>query len=367
MSSHESNVPDVDGRPIGFALVGLGRFATQQILPAFAAAEYSRPVAFVTGDVGKGRKAAQQHGVDPRHVFTYDQFELLADVPGLDVVYVLTPPALHAEYVLRAARIGKHVLVEKPMAPTERECRRMIAACAAAGRKLMVGYRVHYEPHNQRLVEWARGGLHGPVRYLECETTMPTPVGRDWRFDRRLGGGGALFDVGIYGLHAARWLTGAEPVEIRAHAFNDPADDRFHDVERTIVFQLRFPGGVFANCVGSFAHATRNRIRVVAADGWYELEPATTYAGQRLFHGAGDALHPMELPPVNQFAAELDHMAECVRRDRTPRTPGEEGRRDVRLMQLIYQSAQRGRPVGVPHEADRQDAELLRPQALNRL
>lgn len=340
-------LPDAQRR-LGFAIVGLGSFATRQILPSMKDTTLCRPAAFVTGSRRKGESFANRYGVDPRHIYDYDTMAQLRDDADVDVVYVITPPGLHAEHTIKAAEAGKHVMCEKPMATSVEDCRRMIDACKAAGKKLMIGYRVHYEPHNRRAIEFGRTKKYGDMRSIDAAAGFDIGGRRQWRLDKKLAGGGCLFDIGIYALNATRYLTGEEPVELNAMISNPPGDNRFSDeVEGNITWQMKFPSGVLANCISSYASSPMNRYRVTCTEGWYELDPATNYWGIRMRHGRGDDAQFDRIQEVNQFAAEMDHVARCILDDRTPDTPGEEGLRDVDLMLKIYEAAKTGRTVKV--------------------
>jgi predicted dehydrogenase len=342
--------PRVPGPPpprLGFAVVGLGKLALCEVLPAFALTERCRPTALVSGDPDKARAVARRYGIDPRSIYDYKNYDSLRDNPSVDVVYVILPNSMHEEFTIRAAQAGKHVLCEKPMAPTAAACKTMIAACARANRKLMIAYRVHYEPYNQKMMELGRQKPYGPIRFIVSDTVQDVGGAGQWRLDPVLAGGGSLVDIGIYSLNAARYLTGEEPAEVSAMTFSDPKEPRFSKVEMSIAFQLRFPGGALANCTSSYGTGMVNRYRVMAAAGWYGLEPATKYRGLHMFRGRGEITEQVELREVNHFAAEMDHLAACVAEDRPPKTPGEEGLRDVRLIEQIYEAARTGKTIKV--------------------
>jgi predicted dehydrogenase len=344
----QDGLPKVPGAPprrLGFAVVGLGKLALGEVLPAFALTERCRPTALVSGDPDKARAVARHYGIDPRSLYDYKNYDALRDNPAVDVVYVILPNAMHEEYTVRAAQAGKHVLCEKPMAPTTEACERMIAACDKAGRKLMIAYRVHYEPYNQTMMELGRRKPYGPIRFIVSDTVQDVGRAGQWRLDAKLAGGGSLVDIGVYSLNAARYLTGEEPAEVSAMTFSDPKQPRFREVEMSTAFQLCFPSGALANCTSSYGTGSVNRYRVMAAEGWYGLEPATAYRGLRMFRGHGQNTEQVTLREVNHFAAEMDHLAACVAEDRRPKTPGEEGLRDVRLIERIYESARTGKTL----------------------
>ena len=341
-----------EDRKVGFAVVGLGGYSMGQILPNFKNTAHCKPVALVTGEPDtKGKKVAEQYGIDPAKVCNYDQMvERLRDDPAVQVVYVVTPTGLHLDHTLKGFAAGKHVLCEKPMASDEGECDRMIAAGKDAGRKLMIGYRVQYDPYNLRAIEWARQQKFGPVRHVDAPISFNTGGKLTWRNDPKLnGGGGPLMDLGIYSVQAARYITGEEPSSLTATVYRPEGDPRFPPgVESRAAWTFQFPGGATATGFCAWDTAGQNRYRVGCEKGTYELDPATSYTGRRMFtvNGQGRRDEVTDLPPdANQFAAMLDHMAECVMRDRPPKTPGEEGRRDVFLMKRIYDAGRTGGAV----------------------
>src|SRR3954465_3337120 len=234
-------VPEPPGKKLGWAIVGLGSLAINQILPAFAKCEKSRVVALVSGHPDKAAKLAARYGVDPKRIYNYENYDTLADNPEVDVVYVVLPNSMHAEYTVRAHRAGKHVLSEKPMATSVADGQAMIEAARKAGKKLMVAYRCRYEPFNKEMIRMAREQELGPVKVVVADHGFNIGDPTQWRLKKALAGGGSLMDIGIYSLQAARYITGEEPVEINAFTYSTPGDVRFQEVEETINFQLRFP------------------------------------------------------------------------------------------------------------------------------
>jgi predicted dehydrogenase len=338
-------LPELPGRRLGWAVVGLGRLAVHQILPALADCRRSKLTGLVSGSPAKASHLARLHGVDPRHVYSYERYDDIANDPEIDIVYVVLPNSMHAEYTIRALKAGKHVLCEKPMATTPSECEQMIAAARAADRKLMIAYRLHYEPFNRELARIARDPSEmGQARIVEAEAGFPIGDPAQWRLRRKMAGGGSLMDIGIYALQAARTLAGEEPVEVSAMIHSAPSDARFVEVEENVTFQLRFPGGILASCISSYG-TLLNRFRVFKTQGSAELEPALFYSGQRLRIYHGNSVEERELPRIDHFRAEMDHLSECVTSGKQPDTPGEEGLRDQRVMAAIYESARGGGTV----------------------
>lgn len=334
-------------RKIGYAVVGLGSYATRQIMPNFANCEHSRLVALVSGTPAKLEQYGTQYDVPKTHRYSYADFDKIKDNPDIDAVYIILPNALHAEYSIRAAQAGKHVMCEKPMAISVAECQAMIAASKKANRKLMIGYRSRFEPYNRLAIDLAQKGYVGKTQLISSAHGFPIRPGQ-WRIDKPLSGGGSMMDIGIYSLNAARYLTGENPVEVTAVESTDKSDPRFLTVEDRIAFLLRFPSGIVADCISSYS-SNHNSYRVSGTEGWIDMEPATSYVGQTMRIKKGEKPENRTLPEggKTQFAGQLDHLSQCIMENRTPIVAGEEGLTDMRIIEAIYRSMKSGQPVKI--------------------
>ncbi|RYE89864.1 MAG: Gfo/Idh/MocA family oxidoreductase [Myxococcales bacterium] len=341
------------GRTIGWAVVGLGKFTTERLLPAFAHCHHSRLAALVSGSTEKLGRLGEQHGVPAEHRYDYSAFERLRDDRSVDAVYIVLPNALHAEYTIRAARAGKHVLCEKPMATSSADALAMINICRASQRLLMIAYRARFEPHNRAAIAAVRAGEVGALRGVVADHARPldpADPADGWRTRHALAGGGSLVDIGIYGLNAARYLTGEEPLEVSGMVTSPAGDERFTEVEETASFLLRFPSGAVATGTSSYGAERIKRVHAYGSQGRLELDPATEYEGNRLRIGSGPDMAPRDVPPGDQFALQIDHLSRCILDGTAPLTPGEEGLRDMYLIEAIYQSARTGERVQLdPH------------------
>jgi len=333
-------------RRLGFALVGLGQLSEGQLAPAFRNTRYCRLAGLVSGHPDKARQWAQKYGVPEKSVYGYDTFDRIQDDPSVDVVYVVLPNSMHAEFTIRAARAGKHVLCEKPMAITVKECDEMIAACRAANRQLAIGYRLHFEPFNLEMARLAHEKTLGEVKVIEASAGFRIGDPAQWRLDKALSGGGSLVDIGIYALQAARQIAGAEPVSVTAEAtVTEPA--KFRGIDESVLFDLKFPNGVVASCLSTYA-ANVTRHFAGAERGSFELSPGLYYHGIRgHVTEANGPTREMTFPDIDQFAAEMDAFARCILDGRPTSVPGEEGRRDVRIIAAIYEAAASGRAVAL--------------------
>ena len=339
-------------RRLGVAVVGLGHLSLLQILPGFGQAQHVRVSALVSGERDKARAVAAQYGVEEANLYDYASFDRLRDNPDVDIVYIVLPNAMHAEFTIRAAQAGKHVLCEKPMATSVADAQHMVDACRQAGRKLMIAYRCQYEPHHRALVAAARSGKYGPIKLIEAVNGQNNADNGQWRHDVAMAGGGSLPDVGLYCLNAARYITGEEPVEITGRLTRPKDDNRFRQVEDVVSFTLGFPSGTLANCSTGYSLHDSRWLRVHMPEASISLDPAFGYsdiamATSRVANRA-NTMTRLQFPPHNQFAAEMDHFAQALDAGVEPHTPGEEGLQDQKLITAIYQAAEAGSTIKLP-------------------
>ena len=339
---------------IGFAVVGLGRLSLQQIIPALATCGKARLAALVSGSPVKLALTARQYGIPDQNCHDYENFDRLVDNRDVDVVYIVLPNAMHREFTERAARAGKHVLCEKPMATSVADAEAMIAACAAARVKLMIAYRIQYQPHNRHMLSLVRNGRYGRLVSLQSVNvqTVAENGADQWRHKRAMSGGGSLPDIGLYCLNTARFLTGEEPYEVSAQQFSPEGDPRYAEVEETMSFTMRLPSGTLVQSLTSYGAREDKYYRLNFERATVELRHAYDYKGQRLFVSRKDGTMTEETEIViaakDQFAAEMEHMATCILEGRQPNTPGEEGLQDQKLMEAIYDAARTGQPLALP-------------------
>ena len=326
-------------RKTGYAVIGLGRIASH-FMPGVLNTTNSRITALVSGHREKAERIAAEYGVPPSSIYSYENFDEIAHNPAVDAVYVGLPNSMHAEYTIRAAKAGKHVLCEKPMSNTVAEAEAMIAACKKANVKLMIAYRCHYEPTNLRAVQLIRSGAIGQVQAIESAFGYNSAPG-EWRLNKKLAGGGPLFDVGIYSLNACRYLTGEEPERFTAVASTIDHDGRFDQVEENLSWTMRFPSGIVTACNTTYGGAMNGYYIVHGSKGWIEASPAFNYDGEHLraefWETKLDEPNPARDP--SHFQAQAEHFSHCIQNGLTPKTPGEEGLRDMRYITEIYRAA----------------------------
>jgi predicted dehydrogenase len=337
---------------VGFAVVGLGELTVEEVLPALVEGKRSKLSALVSGNRDKALEVSRKYGLPDDSVYTYENFDQIAQNPEVDAVYIVLPNSMHADFTERAARAGKHVLCEKPMANTVEECERMISACKSANVRLMIAYRCQYEPHHHQIRRMVQEQEFGKIKMIEAINGQNMDAPDQWRLKRKLAGGGALPDVGLYCLNTVRFVLGEEPIEVFGRTYSTPNDPRFLEVEENVAWQMRFESGVIANCLTGYGHYEARRYRLFAERAWFGMDPAFAYRGLRIQVGrASERLQVVEeqrYGEQNQFALEFDHFARCVQENLEPFTPGEEGLQDVKIMAAIYQSAREGRAIELP-------------------
>ena len=345
-------LPVAPSRKVGWAIVGLGQLALEEIMPAFAGCHSSEPVALVSGHPDKARKVAAAYGIKREAIYDYESYDRLAEDKSVEVIYIVLPNSMHADFTIRGLRAGKHVLCEKPMAVSVAECESMIAEAKKAERQLGVAYRLHSEPLNRKVIELCAEKKFGRIKSFtssNCQDVKAPNI----RLSKVLGGG-PVGDVGIYSINAARYVTGEEPVEVTALAHQPTDDPRFREVPESVVFTMRFPSGVLATCDCSFGVGESRRYRVHCAKGFIEMDPAFSYRGLRLRTKSGETEGTqtaenaeMLIEEVDHFTAEMDHFSQVVRDGIPLRTPGAMGLADMRVLAAIMEAARTGRTVKV--------------------
>ena len=329
-------------RKIRYVVIGAGKIAQVAVLPAFQhAAENSTLVGIVSSDADKRAVLAKRYAVP--HAGDYDHLEELLEVARADAAYIAVPNGLHREITERVARAGVHVLCEKPMAETVDDCTAMIDVCKQRGVKLMVAYRLHFEAANLSAIEIVKSGVLGEPRIFSSVFTSMVPQG-DVRTQGELVGG-ALYDLGVYQINAARYLFQDEPVEVLASC-QTGFDERFTDVDGTTTAILRFSSGRVAQLTASLAATRSSSYRIIGTQGELRVEPAFDYTTELKHHlTIGDKTSVRSFPVRDQFAPELLHFSECILHDREPEPSGEEGRADVRIVRAIFRAAETGKAV----------------------
>ena len=324
-------------KKLGIALVGLGGYSSGQLAPALQETEFCKLTGIVTGTPAKEKQWADQYGIPQKNIYNYENYDDIADNEDIDIIYVVLPNSMHAEYTIRAAQAGKHVICEKPMALSVQECQEMIDACQKANVKLGMGYRLHFEPHNQEVMRIGQEKAFGKVNYIACGAGYRMGDNWDqWRLQKKLAGTGALGNMGVYAMQAAIYTMGENPLYVQAQEFKT-MPKKFDETDETVTFQFEFPSGAVANMETSH-NASINYLYVTADNGWVELQPYSPYSGIQGSTHKG----PLELPQVNQQARQMDSFAQCILNNQPTQVPGEMGMRDVQIIDAILQSIKAG-------------------------
>lgn len=336
-------------KQIGFAVVGLGALSRTAILPAFRRVKKGRLVALVSRDKKKAAALAAQHKIP--EAYSVDDFAACLSNPAVSAVYIVTPPGLHEEFAVAAARAGKHVLCEKPLAATVAQSARMVEACRQNNVLLMTAYRKYFEPGCLHLKQLIRTGRLGRIDTIHTSFSELFVPGKSipWLLDPGLSGGGPLMDLGIYCVNTARWLVDENPVQVSAQSWT-LRSDIFHDVEEGISFRLRFPSGLVVDASSTYSAALSSFIVVQGTKGWISLAPAYPFDEVRLLSGKiGRRFVRRRFRNLDEFALEISAFASAVRGRKAVAPDGAEGHRDMIILHSIYESARKQAPVGISY------------------
>lgn len=331
-------------RKIGYCIIGLGRIADHH-MRGIAQSSTSRITGLVSGHPDKAERIAAQYGVPTNSIYRYENIEQIRENKDIDAVIVCLPNSMHAEYTIRSAKSSKHVLCEKPMAISVAECEQMISACQSANVKLMIAYRLHYEPITLKTIQLIRDGAIGKIEAIDSANGFNIAP-NEWRSTRSLGGGGPLMDVGIYSLNATRYLTGEDPIAFTAIATTPDQDGRFQGVEENLAWTMKFPSGAVASCITTYGASMPGYYKVFGSKGWIEVD-SFGYQGLHLTgNHRSDRNSPQTTlneqnpePDPKQFVRQIDHFSRCILANRTPDTSGQEGLKDMQHIQSIYKAA----------------------------
>lgn len=321
---------------LGVALVGLGYYSTDLLAPALQQTKECYLAGIVTGTPSKAEAWKTKYNIPDKNIYNYENFDQVANNPDIDVIYIVLPPSMHREYVVRAANAGKHVWCEKPMAVTAQECQEMIDACKKNKLSLAIGYRLHHEPNTQEYRRIINKQLLGKVLKLNCAAGYRDNRTNHWKQKREMGGG-VMYDMGVYAIQGARLGSGMEPVRIVSANTSTTRPEIYKDgLDETTEAVLEFPGGVLANIKTSFGENI-NFLDIECEKGSINMSPYSGYNGVKGKSPLGEINHPYDVPW--QQARQMDDDAKAIKEGKAMLVPGEEGLRDIRIVQAIYQSA----------------------------
>jgi predicted dehydrogenase len=339
------------GKRIGYAVVGLGSISQVAVLPAFANSKKARLIAVVSGDKAKAAKYAQQFGAS--QACTYDEFSRCLENPQIQAVYIATPQGEHEKYAIAAAKAGKHVLCEKPLAATVQQARRMVDTCRRHSVLFMTAYRKYFEPSSVMLKKMITSGELGRIDILHTLFSEFRAYGDNspaWLFSKKLAGGGPLTDLGVYCVNTTRWLVDEDP--IAASGVSWARDKRrYKEVEEGIAFRLDFKSGLVLQGTTAYSAAFSSFVHVHGEKGWAELGPAFAFEEERRLCGkVGGKWFDKTFPAIDEFALEIDELASCINESREPEPNGEQGLRDVIIIDAIYRAVKQRRTVAIKYQ-----------------
>jgi len=336
------------GKRIGYAVVGLGSISQTAVLPAFAHSKKAEVMAVVSGDKEKARNLAAQFGAS--HAYSYAEYPQCLQNPQVHAVYIATPPCEHEKYTIQAAKAGKHVLCEKPLAATVQQARNMVVTCRRNKVQFMTAYRKYFEPGSVLLKRMISRGDLGRIDVIHTLFSELRPFGDNspaWLFSKKLCGGGPLTDLGVYCVNTCRWLVNENPNAASAVTWvRDPR--RYKEVEEGVAFRLHFPSGLILQGTAAYSAAFASFVHIHGEKGWAELAPAFAFEEERRLSGKiKGKWFEKTFKPLDEFVLEIDYFAECVQKGRKPEPDGEQGLRDIIIIQAVYEAVKRDRLVKI--------------------
>jgi predicted dehydrogenase len=338
------------GKQIGYAVVGLGSISQVAVLPAFAHSKKAKLVAVVSGDKNKAKKFAQDFNANA--AYTYDEFSQCLTNSQVDAVYIATPPGEHEKYAVAAAKAGKHVLCEKPLAATVKQARNMVNTCRRNKVLFMTAYRKYFEPSSLALKKMITTGELGRIDIIHTLFAEHRPLGDNspsWLFSKKLCGGGPLTDLGVYCINTTRWLVDEDPIS--ATGISWVRDKRrYKEVEEGVAFRLDFKSGIVLQGTAAYSAAFSSFVHVHGEKGWAELGPAFAFEEERRLSGkVSGKWFDKTYEPIDEFVLEIDAFADCIREGRESEPTGEQGLRDIIIIDAIYRAVKQRRTVAIKY------------------
>ena len=341
-----TTLPDetYNGPILKVAILGLGNYANR-VADAMVSCKKAKLTGVISGTPSKIKTWQSKFNIPEKNCYNYENYDAIKDNPDIDAVYVITPNGLHSEEVIRVARAGKQAICEKPMAISVKEGEEMIEACKKANVKLLVGYRMHFEPHTLEIIRMRKAGEFGKITFFQGLSGFIIGDPNQWRLNPKLSGGGSMMDIGIYSVNGSRYMTGEDPIWVNAvETKNDPV--KFvQGIDETIQFQLGFPSGAVASCLSTYSMNWLDRFFLDGTEGFAELYPATGYDPTQGRTNKG----PLDFPFIPHQTIQMDEMAGIILEGKKPILPvdGEEALKDLKIIEGIYKSAQTGKTVNL--------------------
>ena len=333
-----------DGPVLRVAIMGLGSYGNR-VAEAMKTSTKAKLVGAISGTPSKIKDWQSKYGIPEKNCYTYENFDQVKNNPDIDAVYVITPNALHRDQVIRVAKAGKHVICEKPMAINAKEGQEMVDACEKAKVKLLVGYRMHFEPKTLEIIRMRKDGELGKIMFFQGLTGFRIGDPNQWRLNKQLAGGGAMMDIGIYSINGARYMVGEEPVWVTAQETKTNPEKFKEGVDETIQFQLGFPSGAVASCLSTYSMSYLDRFFLTGEKGFAELLPSTGYGPIKGRTNVGE----LNQPHVTHQTVQMDEMAGIILEGKQPIVPvdGAEGVKDMKIIDAIFLAAKTGKKVDI--------------------
>lgn len=341
LSGNDINV-SYDGPVLRVAIMGLGSYGTR-VAEAMRSCKKAKLVGVISGTPSKIKDWQTKYGIPEKNCYNYKDFDKIRDNPDIDAVYVITPNALHKDQVIRVAKAGKQVICEKPMSVNASDAQQMVDACKKAGVKLLIGYRMHFEPKTLEIVRMRKEGAFGKVLFFQGLSGFTIGNPNQWRMQKELSGGGAMMDIGIYSVNGSRYMIGEDPVWVTAQEVKTDPQKFKEGIDETITFQLGFPGGAVASCLSTYSMNNLDRFFLNGEKGFAEMQPSTGYGPIQGRTHKGELNHPH----VTHQTFQMDEMAGILLEGKLPVVPvdGEEGLKDMKIIDAIYKAVLTGKRV----------------------
>lgn len=339
----ETNTPDTyDGPMLRVAIMGLGSYGTR-VAEAMQSCKKAKLVGVISGTPSKITTWQAKYNIPAKNCYNYENYDQIKNNPDIDAVYIITPNALHKEAAIRVAKAGKHVISEKPMSVNAKDGQEMVNACKAANVRLLVGYRMHFEPHTLEVIRMRKAGELGKILFFQGLSGFTIGDPTQWRLNRTLAGGGSMMDIGIYSINGSRYMIGEDPIWVTAQETKTNHEKFKEGVDETIQFQMGFPGGAVASCLSTYNMNNLDRFFLNGSSGFAELLPATGYGPIRGRTNKGE----LDQPVVTHQTVQMDEMSGILLEGKQPIVPvdGEEAVKDLKIIDAIYESIRTGKKV----------------------
>jgi len=333
-----------DEKPLRVAIMGLGSYGTR-VAKAMKDCKRAKLVGVISGTPSKIESWQKEYGIPAKNCYNYETYPQIKDNLDIDAVYVITPNGLHKEHTIGVAKAGKHVICEKPMAINAAEGKEMVDYCQAAGVKLLIGYRMHFEAKTQEVVNMRRNGDFGKILFFQGLSGFIIGDPSQWRLNYALSGGGAMMDIGIYSVNGARYMIGEEPIWVTAQETKNNPEKFKEGIDETIQFQFGFASGAIASCLSTYSMNNLDKFYLNGLKGFAEMQPSTGYGPIEGRTNKG----PLTNPHITHQTTQMDEMAAIIMDGKKPLIPvdGEEGLRDMVIVDAIYKAVKTGEKISL--------------------